>query len=156
LTVLHIQAKDITIHSTMWDGKSCTAIAKTFLPPSKKLSSSACHLCLANPADMNNPEVWERPIKLPEMLDYSCTVMHMWIRCMEYLFQLGIKLQQEGEPDAPFTSPSCQLAKRKIQVTYRYKYKTSIDTTKPILLDSLHTTAALYSESSNIGLVVYQ
>jgi hypothetical protein len=118
LTILHIQAKDITIHSTMWDGKSCTAIAKTFLPPSKKLSSSTCHLCLSNPADMNNPEVWERPIRLPEMLDYSCTVMHMWIRCMEYLFQLAIKLQQEGEPDAPFTSPSCQLAKRKIQVTY--------------------------------------
>ncbi len=27
-------------------------------------------------------------------------------------------------------------------------------TTKPILLDSLHITAAIYSESSNIGLVV--
>ncbi len=26
-------------------------------------------------------------------------------------------------------------------------------TTKPILLDSLHITAAVYSESSNIGLV---
>jgi hypothetical protein len=26
-------------------------------------------------------------------------------------------------------------------------------TTKPILLDSLHITAAIYSESSNIGLV---
>jgi hypothetical protein len=29
-------------------------------------------------------------------------------------------------------------------------------TTKPILLDSLHITAAEYSESSNIGLVVCQ
>jgi hypothetical protein len=55
------------------------------------------------------------------MLDYSCTVMHMWIRCMEYLFHLGIKLQQEGgEPNAAFTSQACQLAKSRIQVTVFY------------------------------------
>jgi hypothetical protein len=57
------QAKDITIYNTMWDGKSCTAIAKTYLPPANKLSSAACHLCLANPADMSDPNVWERPIR---------------------------------------------------------------------------------------------
>jgi hypothetical protein len=66
---------------------------------------------------MTNPDVWDRPIRMPEVLDYSCTVMHMWIRCMEYILQQAIKLQQEGEPDAPFTSASCQLAKRKLQVT---------------------------------------
>jgi hypothetical protein len=116
--VAQIQAKDITIYSTMWDGKSCTAIAKSFLPPTKKLSSSSFHICLANPADMSNPEVWLRQIRLPEMLDYCCTVMHMWIRSMEYLFHLAIKLQQEGgNPAAPFTLPSCMLSKRRLQVT---------------------------------------
>jgi hypothetical protein len=115
LKIAHIQAKDIIIHSTLRDRKSCTAFAKIFLPPTKNLSSIACHLCLANP--MTNPEVWDRPIRLPEVLDYSCTVMHMWIQCMEYLLQQAIKLQQEGELDAHFTSASCQLAKRKLQVT---------------------------------------
>jgi hypothetical protein len=59
-----VQAKDIKIFSTMWDGKSCTAIAKTYLPPGRKLASSSCHLCLANSGDMSKPEIWERQIRV--------------------------------------------------------------------------------------------
>jgi hypothetical protein len=44
--------------------------------------------------------------------------MHMWIRAMEYLFNLAIKLQEEGknEKPSPFTSADCLLAKQRIQV----------------------------------------
>jgi hypothetical protein len=41
-------------------------------------------------------------------------------------------------------------------LAWSFKKKIYSQTTKPILLDSLHITAAVYSESSNIGLVVYQ
>jgi hypothetical protein len=48
----------------------------------------------------------------------------MWIRCLEYLFQLAIKIQQEGgDPNAPFTSAACQLAKSRIQVTFFHKHQ---------------------------------
>ena len=80
-----LKASSVKVYSTMWDGKSCTSIAKTFLE-GKKLASNTCHLCLATPNDMNKPQVWDRPIKIPEMVDYSCTALHMWIRSMEYLF----------------------------------------------------------------------
>jgi hypothetical protein len=52
------------------------------------------------------------------MLAYSCTAMHMWIRAMEFLFNLSIKLQEEGkkQKSSPFTSEECKLAKQRIQV----------------------------------------
>ena len=88
-----LKANTVKVYSTMWDGKSCTSIAKTYLGDAKKLASNTCHLCLATPVDMNKPDIWERPLALPEMLDYSCTVLHMWIRAMEFLFNMSIKTQ---------------------------------------------------------------
>jgi hypothetical protein len=85
-----LKSKNVKVYSTMWDGKCCTSIARTYLK-GRKLASNTCHVCLATPKDMNKPGVWKRPIAIPEMLDYSCTVMHMWIRCMEFLFSMSIK-----------------------------------------------------------------
>jgi hypothetical protein len=87
-----LKAGSVDIASTMWDGKSCTFIAKTFLASGKKLASNTCHLCLATPAEMKSLEVWKRPIKIPEMINYSCTLFHMRIRSMEFLFHLAMKL----------------------------------------------------------------
>jgi hypothetical protein len=80
----------------MWDGKSCTSIAKTYLEENKKLSSSSCHVCLATPKDMNKAEVWDRTI-MTELLSYSCTPLHMWIRSMEYLFNMACRLPNEDK-----------------------------------------------------------
>jgi hypothetical protein len=41
---------------------------------------------------MKSLEVWKRPIKIPEMIHYSCTLFHMRIRSMEFLFHLAMKL----------------------------------------------------------------
>jgi len=85
-----LKANAVKVYSTMWDGKSCTSIAKTFLPREKKLASSACHVCHANINDMNEAATWARPLEIPEMMDYGCTAMHMWIRAMEFLFSMSI------------------------------------------------------------------
>ena len=111
-----LKASSVKVYSTMWDGKSCTSIAKTFLE-GKKLASNTCHLCLATPNDMNKPQVWDRPIKIPEMVDYSCTALHMWIRSMEYLFNLATKLPK-GNWGKPLTSPECQLTKLEMKVKF--------------------------------------
>jgi hypothetical protein len=75
----------------MWDGKSCTSIAKTFLPNDRKLASSTCHVCLATPKEMNSEESWTRPV-MQVMIGYSCTVLHMWIRSMEFLINIACRL----------------------------------------------------------------
>jgi len=61
-----LKANAVKVYSTMWDGKSCTAIAKTFLPREKKLASNTCHICLATPKDMNHADVWKRPLAIPD------------------------------------------------------------------------------------------
>jgi hypothetical protein len=105
-----LKANSVYIYSTMWDGKSCTTIAKTFLASDKKLASNTCHLCLASPTEMRSSEVCKRPIKTPEMIDYSCTPPHMLIRSMEYLFHLAMKLLR-GNSSKPLTSKDCKLTK---------------------------------------------
>jgi len=105
-----LKNSSVKVYSTMWDGKSCTAIAKTFLKNGKKLASNTCHICLATPTVMNKQDVWDRPILLTQMVEYSCTVLHMWIRAMEYLFNLATKLPQENR-NKPLTSKECQLTK---------------------------------------------
>jgi hypothetical protein len=100
------------IYNCMWDGKSCTAIAKTYLGAEQKLSSNRCHLCLANPSDMNKPEVWDRKV-ISEMLGYNCTPLHMWIRSMEYLFNLACRLPNENKITA--TSKEFDFNKKALQ-----------------------------------------
>ena len=108
-----LKSSSVKVYSTKWDGKSCTAIAKTFLGNGKKLSSNTCHICLATPTVMNMPEVWDRPLIIPEMVDYSCTVLHMWIHAMEYAFNLTTKLPRENR-----TSQECQLTKMEMQAKF--------------------------------------
>ena len=112
-----LKGSTVKVYSTMWDGKSCTSIAKTFLGNGKKLASNTCHICCATPTDMNKSEVWDRPIIIPEMVDYSCTVLHMWIRAMEYVFNLATKLPQENR-NKPLTSPECQLTKLEMKAKF--------------------------------------
>ena len=40
---------------------------------------------IITPKEINKSEVCNRPL-ISEMISYSCTVHHMWIRAMEYLF----------------------------------------------------------------------
>ena len=121
-----LKAGAVKVYNTMWDGKSYTAIAKTFLDKGKKLASNTCHVCLATPADMNKPSVWDRPIKIPEMLDYSCTPLHMWIRSMEFVFNMAIKTQlPEDLPqkERTFTSSDSKLLKAEMQAKFWSKLK---------------------------------
>jgi hypothetical protein len=114
-----LKKEAMKVYNTMWDGKSCTSIAKTFLAPGKKLASSACHVCLATPADMNKPTIWDRPLKLPEMLDYSCTPLHMWIRSMEFVFSMSMKAQlPDGEKETALTGAACQLIKGEMKAKF--------------------------------------
>ncbi len=99
----------------MWDGESCTAIAKTFLKDGDKLASTSCHVCLATKKDLSKQEAWDRPV-IKEMLNYSCTVLHMWIRAMEYLLNLACKLPHQN--DLPLTSEACQAKKLEIQARF--------------------------------------
>jgi hypothetical protein len=125
-----LKAGSVHISSTMWDGKSCTSIAKTFLSAGKKLASNTCHLCLANPGDMNSPEVWKRPIQIPEMIHYSCTPLHMWIRSMEFLFHLAMKLP-EGNSSKPLTSQDCQLTKLELKAKFWRQLNIRLFVVKP-------------------------
>ncbi len=121
-----LKANAVKVYSTMWDGKSCTAKAKTFIPDERKLASNTCHVCLAPPKDMNNADVWKRPLAIPEMIEYSCTAMHMWIRAMEFLFSMSIKTQlyyqfvgQGGQGKVPaLTSPDGELIKSGMQARF--------------------------------------
>jgi hypothetical protein len=54
-----LKAAAVKMYNTMWDGKSCTAIAKTFLGTGKKLASNRCHVCLATPLHSDKPTVWD-------------------------------------------------------------------------------------------------
>jgi hypothetical protein len=45
---------------------------------------------------MISPEVWKRPIKILEMINYNCTPLHMWIQSMKYLFHLAMKKLPKG------------------------------------------------------------
>jgi len=120
-----LKASSVKVYSTMWDGKSCTAIAKTLLP-NRKLASNTCHVCLATPKDMNKADVWTRTLELPAMMDYSCTAMHMWIRAMEFLFSMSIKTQlyyegvrQGGQGKVPaLTSPDGLLIKERMKARF--------------------------------------
>ncbi len=47
-----LKAEAVKMYNTMWDGKSCTAIANTFLGTGKKLASNTCHVCLATPLSL--------------------------------------------------------------------------------------------------------
>jgi len=115
-----LKNSSVKVYSTMWDGKSCTAIAKNFLENGKKLASNTCHLCLATPTVMNKQDVWDRPILLTQMVEYSCTVLHMWIRAMEYLFNLATKLPQENR-NKPLTSKECQLTKLEMKAKFWHR-----------------------------------
>jgi hypothetical protein len=110
-----LKADTVKVYNTMWDGKSCTSIAKTYLGGCKKLSTNTCHLCLATPSDMNKPDVWERPIILPQMMEYSCTVLHMWIRSMEFLFNMSVKTQLFNMAVAKAKLPGLMQNKKKKQ-----------------------------------------
>ncbi len=103
------------VYNTMWDGKSCNSIAKTYLGGCKKLSTNTCNLCLATPSDMNKPDVWERPIILPQMMEYSSTVLHMWIRSMEFLFNMSVKTQLFNMAVAKAKLPGLMQNKKKKQ-----------------------------------------
>jgi hypothetical protein len=116
-----LKDESVKVYNTMWDGKSCNAIAKTFLDKGKKLASNTCHVCLATPADMNKPTVWDRPIKILEMLDYSCTPLHMWIRSMEFVFNMAIKTQLPDslpEKQKTFTSSHSLLLKAEMTAKF--------------------------------------
>jgi hypothetical protein len=52
------------------------------------------------------------------MVKHGCTPLHMWIRSMEYLFNLAIKLQKEGKKTASFTCEDSQLAKQRLKVSF--------------------------------------
>jgi hypothetical protein len=43
---------------------------------------------------MNKAEVWDRTF-MTELLSYSCTPLHMWIRSMEYIFNMACRLPNE-------------------------------------------------------------
>jgi hypothetical protein len=97
----------------MWDGKSLTSIAKSYLGEERKLSSNTCHVCLAVPSSMNTAEVWDRPV-MTQMLDYGCTPLHLWIRCMEYLFNIACRLPSNNKISA--TSKEFLDNKKALQV----------------------------------------
>jgi hypothetical protein len=113
----------------MWDGKSCTSIAKTFLGGEQKLSSNRCHVCLAQPGDMNKPEVWDRTV-MPEMLNYSCTPLHMWIRSMEYLFNIACRLPNENRITA--TSKEFESNKKALQARFWARLNLRISEGAPV------------------------
>jgi hypothetical protein len=73
---------------------------------------------------MNNPEVGKRPIKIPEITDCSCTPLHLWIRSMEYLFHLVVKLPK-GNSSKALTSQNCHFNKleRKVKQFLTFSLK---------------------------------
>jgi hypothetical protein len=97
--------------------KDVQPLPQTFLAHGKKFASNTYHLCLATPAEMRSLEAWERSLKIPEMINYSCTPLHMWICSMEFLFHLAMKLLK-GNACQPLTSNDCQLTKLKLKVMY--------------------------------------
>jgi hypothetical protein len=64
---------------------------------------------------MNIAEVWDRPV-LTQMLDYGCTPLHLWIRCMEYLFNMACRLPSNCKISA--TSKDFLENKKALQVKF--------------------------------------
>jgi hypothetical protein len=62
---------------------------------------------------MNRPDSWNRSVK-SELLSYSCTPLHMWIRSMEYLFNMACRLPCKDKITA--TSKEFMFNKGELQV----------------------------------------
>nr|XP_047142895.1 uncharacterized protein LOC124817133 [Hydra vulgaris] len=80
-----------TIYTTMNDGKTLNAVVSNMLK--KKNSSQSCHVCLANSKEFNLKTIWKKNINLNKhVLKLGICSLHLWMRCMEWIFNTACKL----------------------------------------------------------------
>ncbi|XP_047142117.1 uncharacterized protein LOC124816560 [Hydra vulgaris] len=80
-----------TIYTTMNDEKTLNAAVSNMLK--KRISSQSCHVCLANSKEFNLKTIWKKNINLNKhVLKLGICSLHLWMRCMEWIFNTACKL----------------------------------------------------------------
>ena len=75
-------------HTTMYDGKASNSISKHITK--KVIANASCNICFAKQSEYHSPLISERD-ECQDTLKLGLSVLHCWIRSMEYIFNLGVK-----------------------------------------------------------------
>lgn len=87
ITIAGVQVTIVfELYLTMIDGKTLATITNT-------KSKQSCSVCPATPKEFNNLDNMEIRFKSKEgSLNYGLSVLHLWIRCFEWLLHLSYRL----------------------------------------------------------------
>lgn len=121
-----IGGKKITVtyelYLTMIDGKVHSVLSHT-------KSSLTCTICKANPKQFNNLENIEKRFKPKKgTLNNGVSVMHLWIRSLEFLLHISYRLDVKPKPTWQMRGPDLkkEVKRRKRLIQERFWDKMSL------------------------------
>mgnify|MGYP007022694809 FL=1 len=77
-----------SFHTTMYDGKASNSISKHITK--KVIATASWNICFTKQSEYHSATVSDRE-ECQETLKLGLSVLHCWIRSMEYLFQFGVR-----------------------------------------------------------------
>ena len=117
-------AQHSTFESTMFDGKSVVAITRNITD--RTLSTQACQLCFKLPKQfsLSPPNQPVDDLLHPELVKLGISCLHLWLRCMEFLWNLSIRMFIGHR--VSMNSAEFQLRKQYLQTQFRHRLKLDI------------------------------
>ena len=102
----------------MFDGKSTNVLSSHL--SNKVIATSSCHLCFDSSKDFSSNH--SRTVD-KKVLDLGCSVLHCWIRSMEYTFKMAVRV------NIPYkvTESSEAFKKQKNEFRDEFKAKLNLD-----------------------------
>ncbi|XP_065680006.1 uncharacterized protein LOC124806171 isoform X2 [Hydra vulgaris] len=114
-----------TIYTTMNDGKTLNAVVSNMLK--KRISSQSCHVCLANSKEFNLKTICKKNINLNKhVLKLGICSFHLWMRCMEWIFNTACKLPAVKQGRNIPSQKSKEFIENKKKFQHLFKIKLSI------------------------------
>ncbi|XP_047144107.1 uncharacterized protein LOC124817735 isoform X2 [Hydra vulgaris] len=114
-----------TIYTTMNDGKTLNAVVSNMLK--KRISSQSCHVCLANSKEFNLKTIWKKNINLNKhVLKLGICSLHLWMRCMEWIFNTACKLPAVKQGRNIPSQKSKEFIENKKKYQHLFKIKLNI------------------------------
>ena len=117
-----------TYETTMYDGKSVVAITRKLT--GRAVSTQSCQLCFKQPNNFQNASPNESCDDIDSTLvKLGISCLHMWIRCMEYLFNISIRRQIDHR--VSMTSVEFKQHKEHLQSLFRQRLQLDVFKVKP-------------------------
>ena len=112
-----------TFETTMYDGKSVVAITRNLT--GKAIGTQSCQLCFKLPTQFHHASPNEASDNIDSRLTkLGISCLHMWIRCMEYLFNISIRRHIDHK--VTMTSAEFKIEKERLQLMFKERMQLEI------------------------------